>query len=345
MSKILKNNTASNVFLSDVGQTVPASSQLTISPSDYDKYAQSNNVITKISDLAVSSTVSTLTVNDGSVDLSISDGADLIKGIFSRRIIGATDGTAIGNVGDRLKVDNSTSYSALISGQLFSVSVEANAAAADVDNPIILLRNPLNSGKNVFVKRVISGVTVTNVSAVHKVFGSPTLTTTQVVISTIVQNASSTTVTVTTATPHGATVGATTTIAGTTNFNESHTVVSVTSTTVYTFTRAVTLVLLSENTGTSTMTTSLGTALSEYPMKRAVSPTAALALATSLPTVTSNGEALAMAAQGQNSTGMTILQSDEMSLEPGQNLLVTTKPASNNRAIAVTIIWMEIPQS
>jgi hypothetical protein len=49
----------------------------------------------------------TLIVNDGSSNLSISDGIDLIKGIFPRKILGATDSTPIGNVGDRLKVDAS----------------------------------------------------------------------------------------------------------------------------------------------------------------------------------------------------------------------------------------------
>lgn len=79
MSKILKNNTNSIVSIPDVGQSVPASGQLTIAASDYDKYAQSSDVIVKISD-------STLTVNDGSVDLSISDGVDLIKGYLPKRI-------------------------------------------------------------------------------------------------------------------------------------------------------------------------------------------------------------------------------------------------------------------
>lgn len=82
MSKILKNNTASPVSISDVGQVVPASGQLVIQPQDYWLYAASDNVITLISDLAVSPTVSTLTVNDGSFDLTINDGAKLIQGIF-----------------------------------------------------------------------------------------------------------------------------------------------------------------------------------------------------------------------------------------------------------------------
>ena len=99
MSKILKNNTASPQLVSDVGVTVAASSQYTIPAQDYLLWAASSNVITKIGD-------STFTVNDGSVDLSISDGTDLIKGLWPKkvRLEGATDSTLIGNVGDAIKI-------------------------------------------------------------------------------------------------------------------------------------------------------------------------------------------------------------------------------------------------
>lgn len=99
MSKILKNNTASNVILSDVGQTVPASGQLTINVQDYWLYATSSDVIVAISS-------GDLTVNDGSFDLSIADGARLIQGLFPTAILnkGNSDGTLIGNVSDSLKV-------------------------------------------------------------------------------------------------------------------------------------------------------------------------------------------------------------------------------------------------
>ena len=100
MSKILKNLTASPVVIADVGQTIPASSQLTINPQDYLLYAASDDVIILVGN-------STLVVNDGSSDLSISDGAKLIQGIFPNPvgIKGGSDGSQVGNVGDRLKVD------------------------------------------------------------------------------------------------------------------------------------------------------------------------------------------------------------------------------------------------
>lgn len=100
MSKILKNNTGSPVVITDTGITVPASSSYTIAPQDYPLWSASSNVITFVGD-------STITVNDGSADLSISDGIDLIKGLFPKKI-------AVGNLaltqflsfsGDRAKVE------------------------------------------------------------------------------------------------------------------------------------------------------------------------------------------------------------------------------------------------
>lgn len=79
MSKILKNNTANPVVINDVGITIPASSQYVLNVEEYLLWAASSDVITFIGD-------STLTVNDGSVDLSISDGVDLIKGLFPKEI-------------------------------------------------------------------------------------------------------------------------------------------------------------------------------------------------------------------------------------------------------------------
>jgi hypothetical protein len=77
LSKILKNNTALAVFIPDTGKTVPASGALTIDPNLYNLFASSSNTVTFIGD-------GTLTVNDGSSDLSISAGVDLIKGLFPR---------------------------------------------------------------------------------------------------------------------------------------------------------------------------------------------------------------------------------------------------------------------
>lgn len=100
--RILKNNTGSAVPIGDVGQSVPASGQLVIAPQDYGKYEGSSDVITLISDLAVNPTTSTLTVNDGTFDLGISEGTRLIQGGFSRPIPDGDDPTV------KAKVTSST---------------------------------------------------------------------------------------------------------------------------------------------------------------------------------------------------------------------------------------------
>lgn len=89
--RILKNNTANIVPIPDTGQSVPASGQLVIAPTDYGKYEGSSDVIVLIGD-------STLTVNDGTFDLSITDGTRLIQGGFSRPISDGDDPTIKANV-------------------------------------------------------------------------------------------------------------------------------------------------------------------------------------------------------------------------------------------------------
>ncbi len=79
MSKILYNQTASPIIINDTGYVVlPASPGFyTIPPMDYLLWAQSSNIVTAIGSGDV-------VVNDGSVDLNISDGIDLIKGLYPR---------------------------------------------------------------------------------------------------------------------------------------------------------------------------------------------------------------------------------------------------------------------
>lgn len=77
MSKILRNTTGSTIVVSDTGVSVPSMSNYTIPPQDYMLWAASDNVITFIGD-------GDFVVNDGTFDLSISDGIDLIKGYFPK---------------------------------------------------------------------------------------------------------------------------------------------------------------------------------------------------------------------------------------------------------------------
>lgn len=104
MSKILKNQTASSIFISDTGVLLPASPvTFTIPPEDYLIWAASSDIIGFVSTPVATPDV---IVSDGSSDLNISDGVDLIKGIFPNPIgiQGGTDQTEIGNVEDALKV-------------------------------------------------------------------------------------------------------------------------------------------------------------------------------------------------------------------------------------------------
>jgi len=94
--RILKNNTASAVVISDTGYTVPASGQLVIPPQIYGLFEGSADVLTYVTDKAVSpdpNPVSTLTVNDGTYDLQINEGVRLIQGGFSRTIADKDDPT------------------------------------------------------------------------------------------------------------------------------------------------------------------------------------------------------------------------------------------------------------
>lgn len=80
MSKILKNTTAFPIEISDVGVTVqPTPTDYTIPPQDYLLWAASSDIVTQVGN-------GNVIVNDGSFDLSISDGIDLIKGLFPSEV-------------------------------------------------------------------------------------------------------------------------------------------------------------------------------------------------------------------------------------------------------------------
>lgn len=72
MNKILKNQTASPIFIDDMGVEIPASSNYTIVESEYTRWAGSIDIDTEIN-------ASNIIVNDGTNDLSISDGIRFLK--------------------------------------------------------------------------------------------------------------------------------------------------------------------------------------------------------------------------------------------------------------------------
>lgn len=75
MSKIIKNNSGVSYDVGDVGKTLAIGENYTIPPTDYLLWAASSDAVTGIG-------AGELIVNDGSTDLSISNGVDLVKGIF-----------------------------------------------------------------------------------------------------------------------------------------------------------------------------------------------------------------------------------------------------------------------
>lgn len=80
MSKILKNITASPIEIGDTGVTLqPTPTDYTIPPTDYLIWAASSDIVTQIGN-------GNVVVNDGSFDLSVSDGTDLIKGLFPSEV-------------------------------------------------------------------------------------------------------------------------------------------------------------------------------------------------------------------------------------------------------------------
>lgn len=258
-------------------------------------------------------------------------------------IEGGTDGTIIGNTGNRLNTTSSTSVSTYLeSNQMYSAAWDVNATSSGADNPLLLLRNPLGSGKNLFIVKIFAGCTIQNVSVEFNTYANPTFNTTVANITDITQLGLSTTVTVTTATPHSATVGATATIAGTVNFNGNWTVATVTSATVYTFTKSAVLLTTTETTGTSSVPSSLGTARTPVPRFVGNSAPAAVALVNTLPTVSSNGTAMTVQVTGQNSNSLEYDDEFTLAIAPNNAILITGNPLSNNRNCVVTVIWAEV---
>jgi hypothetical protein len=93
--RILINQTAPAVPIPDTGFTVPAGigSQLVIDPTQYGKFEGSSDVIVEIG-------AGVLVVNDGTFDLSITEGTRLIQGGFSRPISDGSDPTIKAGVTD-----------------------------------------------------------------------------------------------------------------------------------------------------------------------------------------------------------------------------------------------------
>jgi hypothetical protein len=186
----------------------------------------------------------------------------MMNSIQPNILIGGTDKTDIGNIGDSLKVISSN-YGVLSFGLLFSAAADVNATTAGTNNPLILIKNPTESGKNIFIWSCRLGSSVTNTSMGFKFFINPTITT-----------------------------------------------------------NGTTLTPVNRNVGGSNPAT--------------------ISQAFTLSTISASGTLLDIADVGQNNSSIGTNQDLTIILNPGNNLLITGSPSSNNRNASVTIVWQEV---
>jgi hypothetical protein len=87
----------------------------------------------------------------------------------------------------RLAVETSVSVNAppsadgiaqyVVAGKVFSAVASVNMASSGADNPLVLLRNPIGSGKKLYLFDITAGTTTKNEYAVYRVYAMPTITT------------------------------------------------------------------------------------------------------------------------------------------------------------------------
>jgi hypothetical protein len=113
-----------------------------------------------------------------------------IQGIV--KVKGNSDNTLIGNVGDRFKVDsissNNTTGNYVDTNKMYSLAIDVVMTSAGVNNPLILFRNPLGSGKKAQIFSIHCNNAITNVGALFRVFTSNTIITNGTAITPLVRN-------------------------------------------------------------------------------------------------------------------------------------------------------------
>jgi hypothetical protein len=159
----------------------------------------------------------------------------------------------------------SSTATAVDLGQSFGLAFDFSLPSAGTFNPVLLLKNPVESGKRIRVTRINVGLTVANVSGIWRVFVNPT-------------------------------------------------------------------------------TTANGTAITPANLNVGnVSNPATIAQTFTTPTVTANGTSLFRYESGQNMNSTEIIGDALFVLNPGNTMLLTGDPLSNNRNTVITIYWTEIP--
>ena len=102
--KIIKNITEVDYYINDVSINIPANSFYSITPTEYGLWIDSDDLIIGLSS-------GDLVINDGVNDLGIAQGISFIQGNYPDPVgIKGSDGTQIGNIGDRLKTTSNIEF-------------------------------------------------------------------------------------------------------------------------------------------------------------------------------------------------------------------------------------------
>jgi hypothetical protein len=88
--------------------------------------------------------------------------------------------------------------------------------------------------------------------------------------------------------------------------------------------------------------TANGSSVTVYPRNVNNAQAAAVALITSLPTISASGNPLSFLSVGQNSNSIIFADDFSLYLQPNSSILITGSPSSNNRNASLTIVWAEV---
>ena len=151
----------------------------------------------------------------------------------------------------------------VVSNKLYSMGTDISAATSNVNNPLVLFRNPSGSGKTIYIYKISFATDVANVNINAKIWSDPTVT-------------------------------------------------------------------------------SNGSAITVGSRYIGGGASAAVSLLTSLPTVSSSGTQLEAGVNGQNANSLSMIGEFSIAIAENHALLFTADPLSNNRNVAVSIIWAEV---
>jgi hypothetical protein len=61
-------------------------------------------------------------------------------------------------------------------GKVYTITAQVNMASSAIDNPLVLIKNPVASGKKIYLYKIIVACDIANVTAIFKYFYDPTIT-------------------------------------------------------------------------------------------------------------------------------------------------------------------------